>query len=89
MYCTVVGRKKIIIEKIPDEKSRAVSDDCHHQPLLSSISITIIISIAIQVTFNKRKVGLMKKAIELSVLCDCEVNPNLSRHIRTSLDGEP
>eukprot|EP00474_Spongospora_subterranea_P008570 CRZ09028.1 hypothetical protein [Spongospora subterranea] len=26
-----------------------------------------------EVTFNKRKVGLMKKAIELSVLCDCEV----------------
>ena len=25
------------------------------------------------VTFNKRKIGLMKKAIELSVLCDCEV----------------
>eukprot|EP00475_Leptophrys_vorax_P034776 TRINITY_DN5658_c0_g2_i1.p1 TRINITY_DN5658_c0_g2~~TRINITY_DN5658_c0_g2_i1.p1 ORF type:complete len:440 (+),score=88.22 TRINITY_DN5658_c0_g2_i1:65-1384(+) len=27
-----------------------------------------------QVTFNKRKVGLLKKAIELSVLCDCEVS---------------
>lgn len=26
-----------------------------------------------QVTFNKRKVGLMKKAIELSVLCDASV----------------
>jgi len=26
-----------------------------------------------QVTFNKRRVGLMKKAMELSVLCGCEV----------------
>jgi hypothetical protein len=25
------------------------------------------------VTFNKRKFGVMKKAYELSVLCDCEI----------------
>ncbi|SPQ97153.1 MADS-box domain-containing protein [Plasmodiophora brassicae] len=43
-----MGRKKIVIHRIDDQKNRAV-------------------------TFNKRKVGLMKKAIELSVLCDCEV----------------
>jgi hypothetical protein len=29
--------------------------------------------IAVQVTFNKRKFGVMKKAYELSVLCDCEI----------------
>ena len=27
----------------------------------------------VQVTFNKRKFGVMKKAYELSVLCDCEI----------------
>lgn len=29
--------------------------------------------IELQVTFNKRKFGVMKKAYELSVLCDCEI----------------
>ncbi|XP_034728444.1 myocyte enhancer factor 2cb isoform X3 [Etheostoma cragini] len=43
-----MGRKKIQITRIMDERNR-------------------------QVTFTKRKFGLMKKAYELSVLCDCEI----------------
>ena len=44
----IMGRKKINIARISDERNR-------------------------QVTFTKRKFGLMKKAYELSVLCDCEI----------------
>ncbi|ORZ13072.1 MADS box transcription factor MEF2, partial [Absidia repens] len=43
-----MGRKKIKIQPIGDERNK-------------------------QVTFLKRKQGLMKKAYELSVLCNCEV----------------
>ncbi|XP_061603560.1 myocyte-specific enhancer factor 2C-like isoform X3 [Phyllopteryx taeniolatus] len=43
-----MGRKKIQIARIVDERNR-------------------------HVTFTKRKFGLMKKAYELSVLCDCEI----------------
>ncbi|KAI8377327.1 hypothetical protein BD560DRAFT_390790 [Blakeslea trispora] len=44
-----MGRKKIQIQPIKDDRNR-------------------------QVTFLKRKHGLMKKAYELSVLCNCEVS---------------
>lgn len=43
-----MGRKKIVIKPITDERNK-------------------------QVTLNKRKLGLMKKAYELSVLCGCEI----------------
>lgn len=43
-----MGRKKIRIERITDERNR-------------------------QVTFTKRKNGLLKKARELSILCDAEI----------------
>ncbi|PVU96004.1 hypothetical protein BB561_001446 [Smittium simulii] len=43
-----MGRKKIKIQAITDERNK-------------------------QVTFLKRKVGLMKKAYELSTLCECEI----------------
>ncbi|XP_061820594.1 myocyte-specific enhancer factor 2A-like [Nerophis lumbriciformis] len=44
-----MGRKKIQITRILDQRNR-------------------------QVTFMKRKFGLMKKAYELSVLCDCDIS---------------
>jgi len=44
-----MGRKKITIEPITDERNR-------------------------HVTFNKRKSGLIKKAMELSILCNCQIS---------------
>jgi len=35
--------------------------------------LTVMYVFKTQVTFTKRKFGLMKKAYELSVLCDCEI----------------
>lgn len=43
---------------------------CVRCALLYSAAIYLI---DFQVTFNKRKFGVMKKAYELSVLCDCEI----------------
>eukprot|EP00800_Vazella_pourtalesii_P020996 TRINITY_DN762_c0_g2_i5.p1 TRINITY_DN762_c0_g2~~TRINITY_DN762_c0_g2_i5.p1 ORF type:complete len:588 (+),score=141.60 TRINITY_DN762_c0_g2_i5:205-1968(+) len=44
-----MGRKKIAIERIPDNRNR-------------------------QITFMKRKLGLFRKAYQLSVLCDCQIS---------------
>ena len=54
-----MGRKKITIEKIKDERLRQVS-------LFYSLT-------AAQVTYCKRKKGLLKKAMELSLLCGVKV----------------
>ena len=44
-----MGRKKIAIQPIPDDRNR-------------------------NVTFHKRKNGLIKKAMELSILCNCNIS---------------
>lgn len=69
IYTFTMGRKKIRIEPIRDDRNR-------------------------QVTFLKRKQGLMKKAYELSVLCDCDIaliilnntNKKLIQYASTDMD---
>lgn len=65
-----MGRKKIQISRITDERNRQVRVIFQKKMLNRSIKFYTHF---LQVTFNKRKFGVMKKAYELSVLCDCEI----------------
>jgi hypothetical protein len=63
-----MGRNKIVIQRISNERNR-------------------------QATFTKRKNGLIKKAMELSILCDCEIaliifnsNNKLYQYSSTDMD---
>jgi len=64
-----MGRKKIKISKITDERNRHVCKEEFFRIFFYKKKNKHFS----QVTFNKRKFGVMKKAYELSVLCDCEV----------------
>ena len=66
-----MGRKKIQISRITDERNRQVRKKRKGESFSSCLIAANDVSA--QVTFNKRKFGVMKKAYELSVLCDCEI----------------
>lgn len=68
-----MGRKKIKIQRIADERNRQVLFAIAYLYLLTTPILPYFVKSKKKVTFLKRKHGLMKKAYELSVLCDCEV----------------
>lgn len=82
-----MGRKKIKIQSIKDDRNRQVK---------SMVNLSFKNQLKknhFKVTFLKRKHGLMKKAYELSVLCDCEIaliifnnNGKLVQYASTDID---
>lgn len=72
-----MGRKKIQISRITDERNRQVililKNVLKNKFVVFLNCKLIFVFFISKVTFNKRKFGVMKKAYELSVLCDCEI----------------
>lgn len=77
-----MGRKKIVIKRLAVSLSLEKRESSVTERVLSSSSAIASRCSATQedrnrnVTFLKRKAGLMKKAWELSVLCGAEVSRN-------------
>lgn len=93
-----MGRNKIKIERITNERTRLVrlpfitiiNPICARRYIgVNGSSCTLFL---VQATFNKRKNGLVKKAMELAILCGCEValivigNNKLTQYSSSDMD---
>lgn len=91
-----MGRKKIKIQPIKDDRNKQVNPppfSASPSSALAPLQMDVNECLPLKVTFLKRKYGLMKKAYELSVLCDCEIaliifnsNNKLVQYASTEID---